>query len=531
VELASLEALLKPASMDMGAPGRDPCLPGTRVEILRDLFTSLIDPNLSDNVIWIRGEAGCGKSSLLNTIARHFSELGRCGAFLFWNRNDETNSDPLHVIRTLAFKLAQSNAAFSSELASRIADFPNSVTSSFDEQFRRLVQEPLATVEARDYLGPIIIVLDGFDECGTPKTKETRKRLIDTLSVGLTELPKTFRFLIASRDEPDIHEALSRRGISIRDVPVGDDSTISDITLFLQLRLSSIANARKLGSDWPGDQKRGLLVTLSGGLFIWVSTAVRYIESAFPDVRLKKVLDSSASGRSHDRLGNLYQVALANSFDHCEADELEAAHSILGAIVVAREQLTDEQLSRLSDRELSLVQEVLLRLRPLLRGGDGKPIQVLHTSFIDFLCDAKRCQDIRWHIDSSTHHHNLASGCLLVMGQDLRFNICDVETSYYPHRQIEGIQARIDKAITPSLMYASRYWADHLELVSSAESVSHQLAGKVTGFMKSRLLYWIEVFSLKGQMSTTSVILRSAAAWAKVSYFDRIALVSIELFF
>src|ERR1700733_7286100 len=178
--------MLEPASVE--AKDRDMCLPGTRVEILRDLFTSLIDPNLGENVIWVRGAAGCGKSTLLNTIAQYFSDIGRCGAFLFWDRNDPVNSNPRRVIRTLAFQLAQFNDDFASELASRITATPSITTSSsLDEQFRHLVQEPLAII-AKKYnnLGPIIIVLDALDECGAP---EARKRLLESLSVGLTKLP------------------------------------------------------------------------------------------------------------------------------------------------------------------------------------------------------------------------------------------------------------------------------------------------------------------------------------------------------
>jgi hypothetical protein len=69
----------------------------------------------------------------------------------------------------------------------------------------------------------------------------------------------------------------------------------------------------------------------------------------------------------------------SHPFDFYHANELGAVHSILGAIVVAREQLTDEQLSWL-DLELSKVQEMLSRMLPLLQGGHGKSVQVLHTS-------------------------------------------------------------------------------------------------------------------------------------------------------
>jgi hypothetical protein len=497
----------------MDAEYRETCLPGTRVDILQKLFASLIGGG--PKVTWLCGLAGSGKSTILNTVAQYFSQLHRCGAFLFWDRNDAVNSEPRRVIRTLAHQLAQFNPAFEEEFASRIKASPKIMKSSLDEQFRCLLLEPLATLAASHDSGPIIIILDALDECGTP---ETRKTLLDTLATGLPTLPGMFRLLVASRNEPDIRVALSRLNIALHNIPVNNKSTTSDISQFFRQRLSSHApafEARGLPSDWPGDLVRQQLVTLSGGLFIWASTAIRFIESGFPEKRLKKILDSSVHGHSHDGLDDLYRVALSHPFDFYHADELETVHFILGAIVVTCEQLTDEQLSRLLDLELSMVREVLSRLQPLLQGGHGKPIQVLHTSFINFLCNPERRQE-RWHIDTSAHHCNLASGCLRLMQEDLKFNMCDIETSYRRHLEIEGIQQRIDKAITPALMYASQYWADHLELGSSAQWGLHRLTAQVIDFMTDRLLYWIEVFSLKNQMSKICRILRKATDWAKV---------------
>lgn len=120
-ETASLIDLLEPANIDVEY--RETCLPGTRLNILQDFFTSLIDPSLSHSVIWLRGLAGCGTSTILNTIAQYFSKLRRCGAFLFGDRNDAVNSDPRRMIRTLAYQLAQSSLRFAEELASRLKAF------------------------------------------------------------------------------------------------------------------------------------------------------------------------------------------------------------------------------------------------------------------------------------------------------------------------------------------------------------------------------------------------------------------------
>ncbi|KAF8332322.1 uncharacterized protein EI90DRAFT_3289050, partial [Cantharellus anzutake] len=513
-KLVEIEAL-KPATMDAG--DRDTCLPGTRVDILKNLIDSLTDPSLppGHNVIWLRGPAGSGKSTILNTVAQHFSELRRRGAFLFWDRNDPLDGEPLCVIRTLAFQLARFNPSFAVKMAEQIEKLPDITTSALDMQFKHLLEAPLAELAAELDLGPIVIVLDALDECGT---METRTKLLRALSEGLARLPSTFRFLIASRDEPDIGAALSRLGVDVRDVPIGDESTSSDIKLLFQQRLTCSADAfvgHGLSSNWPGDPVIRQLVALSRGLFIWASTTIRFLESGFPEERLKKVLSASVQAPSHAGLDNLYRVALTHPFDSYDENKLKAVHSILGAIVVAREQLTDWQLSQLLGLELGKVQVVLSRLQSLLQGGRGRPVQVLHTSFTDFLCDSKRCQDPQWHINTPVHHLDLASGCLQVMKRDLKFNICGIETSYYRNREIEGIQQRIDRAITPALTYASEYWADHLGFGSMSEPGPHPLVDAVMNFINRQFLYWIEVFSVKDRMFMIPSILRKAASWAK----------------
>jgi len=236
---------------------------------------------------------------------------------------------------------------------------------------------------------------------------------------------------------------------------MGDESTSIDIELFFQQRLSSDVSAFR-GRGLRADIIQQL-VTLSGGLFIWASTTIRFVECGFPAERLKTIINASRPGLSHARLDDLYRIALTHSFNTYSENELETVNSILGAITVAREPLTSEQLSRLLNLTVIIVHNVLLQLQPLLSSHQGRLVRFLHASFPDFLRDLKRCRDPKWHIITSTHHLDLASHCLRVMEQDLKFNICGIETSYYRNKDIKDIQERIDRTITPVLMYACQF--------------------------------------------------------------------------
>jgi len=507
--------LLKPASMD--ASTRQPCLDGTRIEIRNELIGRLSRPhnNLHCQVVWVFGLAGSGKSTLLNSIAEHFRALGQCGAFVFFDRSDPVNSDPSRVIPTLAYHLARFSPLFARNLDEQIQARRDIFQSSLPAQFQTLLEEPSKAVAALTYHSPIIIIIDGLDECGTERS---RKPLLEILSKRIQNLAPVFQILVASRDEKDIRFAFSPRNINATPfpLPTGDDATSRDIAQYFQKRLRSIAECSELAPDWPGPEAIEKLTECAGGLFIWASTAVAFIEDGLlPEDRLPIVLNLSTQGKSLTKLHELYQVTLAEQFKSLRNDELEIVRQVLGAIVVTRERLTDEVLSGLLGLEQSKVQRILSRLRSLLQWSPGEPIIVLHASFPDFLGDPGQCTDSRWHIDLPAHHRGLATGCFGIMRGGLRFNICGLETSYFKNKAIDGIEERIDQNITADLMYGCQYWADHLDL-GLAGDLDGGFSNEISIFLRERFLFWLEVFSLKDRCHAVSTILSTAANWCKV---------------
>ena len=164
--------LLKPANMD--ASTRQLCFDGTRVEIRKHLIDRLSQPNDSPRceVIWLLGLAGSGKSTLMNSIAEHFRALRQCGAFVFFDRSDPVNSDPSRVIPTLAYHLAQFSLPFAKALEEQIQARRDIVRSSLAAQFQMLLEKPSEAVAGLIHHSPIIIVIDGLDECGTEDRRE-----------------------------------------------------------------------------------------------------------------------------------------------------------------------------------------------------------------------------------------------------------------------------------------------------------------------------------------------------------------------
>ncbi|KAJ7873687.1 hypothetical protein B0H13DRAFT_1633377, partial [Mycena leptocephala] len=62
------------------------CLPGTRRDILASIIEWLVMPSDNSNLLWLYSVAGAGKSTISTTVAEHFRNLHRLGAFLHFDR-------------------------------------------------------------------------------------------------------------------------------------------------------------------------------------------------------------------------------------------------------------------------------------------------------------------------------------------------------------------------------------------------------------------------------------------------------------
>ena len=190
--------------------------------------------------------------------------------------------------------------------------------------------------------------------------------------------------------------------------------------------------------------------------------------------------------------------------------------AILGAIVVGRIPLSDtimDKILGLNGHRSSRF--ILSRLQCLLRWTPGNPVQTLHKSFVDYLIDVNPVWKVSiGFVNPSIHHGQLAQACFKLMKSGLRFNICNLETSYVSNDEVPNLSTRIQKFIpVQSYSYACQFWADHLQETNFA--LEH--AEVLKNFLYLQLLYWLEVLSLIKAMPIASQALSSTIDWTEVS--------------
>ncbi|KAK7679967.1 hypothetical protein QCA50_016913 [Cerrena zonata] len=481
---------LKPTHMNVGT--RPLCLRGTREIALEKIMNWILDiDNIEQNVLWIYGLAGSGKSTIARTIAARLDGLGRRGGFLFFERG---KINPDAVVQTLAVQLANSDPLLRFAICEAIEENRNITTASLEDQFDSLLRGPL-TKAARSLHGPIVVVLDALDEYGDTAS---RKSLLKLLSNELPKFPSNFRFLLTSRPESSIFELFSKN-LKIRSMSLKDmEDAAPAIRVYLSAELMGILGSDAIlnASTRPDFDSRwketnlDQLVKMSEGLFIWASTLIGFLMGVTnPANQLERIL-SSKTTKYIQGLDDLYATVLDACNDWGEGLD-EEFRSIAGTILFCHQPLSDaaiDELLNLPDHKSC--KTLFKRLRCLFDYEPGKPIRPLHASFRDYLVDEKRSIGKSWSLAGFDIHHYLLECCFRVMSKQLRFNICDFEASTQKYSDLEE---RIEKNISSSLKYASGHWVEHLDKVKTFPADTQRA---LELFSNQQIFFWLEVVSL-----------------------------------
>ncbi|KZP10770.1 hypothetical protein FIBSPDRAFT_200091 [Athelia psychrophila] len=491
---------LDPAKMN--AADRPMCLPGTMQDRQKEIIEWLMNPSdQNQNVLWLHGAAGLGKSTLAATIAEYFRGFQRRGAFLLFDRNTPIESDPTRVISTLAYQLADHNEGVRSAVSTAIKDMQLATPlPHLSVQFTSLLCEPLAAA-CTGVTGPIVIVIDALDECGDHTSRGNLLKLLS--SPQFAKLPSQFRFLITSRPERDIKEAFEGR--ECHHVKAFDFSKASetDMMVYIRHQISEIYEKRRvteeLPDNWPGEKEIQRLVQYADGFFIWTATVMKVLDTVEgPAKWLANLL-------REDRrvpLNVLYKEALLSVREWKVDETTDICRRIFGLIIVSQVPLTDVAIGDLLglDEESRIIcRAALRRLGCVIQWSKGQPARTLHKSFPDYLTDRSACSSEPWFIDVEEHEHALTLGCLRVMNsKSLHFNMGDLKTSHIANADVPDLAAHVQAIIPQSTSYACQFWGDHLCHTVPGETSIH---GMMLDFFELKFLYWLEVLSLLGAVS------------------------------
>ncbi|KAH7153726.1 WD40-repeat-containing domain protein [Fusarium sp. MPI-SDFR-AT-0072] len=500
----------KGASFDSHAEEHGPtCLPGTRVELLKDINRWVDDQN-SKTIFWLNGMAGTGKSTISRTVARSRSKQADLGASFFFKRGEMDRGNLAKFVPTVARRLAQSIPEVAVLIKNAVDADPAIVDKTVKEQFEKLIREPLSKATTTPSpRSSVVIVVDALDEC---ETDVDIKLLLELFSSLRFAGSLRVRVLITSRPELPVRLGFSSIGDTHQDLilhKIPQPIIEHDISVFLRHEFANIRNRfneeaveeLKLPLHWPGEANLEKLTMAAVPLFIFAATLCRFVNDSClgsPDELLQSVLDVTGTGQA-SKLDMTYSPVLNQQVIHRpgreRCDIIESFRLIVGTIITLASPLSMRALALLLDIHVNKVTTRLGVLHSVLdvpRTLDS-PVRLLHLSFRDYLVNPENKETLEFWVDEKLTYRNLAKHCLRLMRGALHENICGLSFPGMRRSAVDG--ARLEQRIPPELQYACMYWISHQTKVDYEPNDSNE----IYDFLMTHFLHWMEALSLMGR--------------------------------
>jgi hypothetical protein len=483
-----------------GAPERRGCAQETRVDILKRIADWAVDAS-STPIFWLSGLAGTGKSTIAYTICDQFDKEGlpaRLCASFFCSRQVEDLRQLGNIIPTLAYQLA----CFSRSFSECLAKVDRVALHVSNEQTEKLLVAPWKqSVNSRFSELPLsLIVIDALDEIEDDGGEKLLTRLLDATAKAGAGI-RGLKILVTSRPHPRIVAATSL-------LPSNAIYHLEDIT-------DGQANVRKYLSEELRELevscKQGLddLATLSDGLFIFAATATRLISPRKHTFsvkqkakRLSAILQGghtlSSVGKSILGIDTLYAQVIRDAIpEDYRSWYLSILHNIICTLQPLPIPVHAELVAKnVEDQDDEAVGHFIGALHSVVYVRDGR-VYTYHKSFSDFIIDPQRCEPSLACVPE-VQHAFISRGCIRIMETSLRFNICNLPSSFHFDLEVENLKDLVDMNIRSKagLEYACRYWTSHLIEVSPTSDKAQDLRAALAGFREEKIMFWIEVMSL-----------------------------------
>ena len=441
-------------------------------------------------LLWIKGDPGKGKTMLLCGIINELEKLmpkTEILAYFFCQATDSRINHATAVLRGLLYLLLNQQPSLVSHVQKKhdhagkaLFEDANAWTA-LCEIFTNILRDP--------NLNNTYLIIDALDECETDLPK-----LLDFI-VQQSPVSSRVKWIVSSRNWPDIEERLERAGHKVRlCLELNAESVSTAVSKFIQYKVFQLVERKKY-NDETRDAVLDYLSLHADGTFLWIALVCQNLEKI---PRWKAVAKLSTFP---PRLDSLYERMIAQIYS---SDDAHLYKQILASIAVVYRPITLNELTSLvvmlNDMadDLVSVQEIIGFCGSFLTIREGI-IYFVHQSAKDFLFT--RASDEIFPTGREEAHYTLFSRSLQVMSRTLRRDMYSLGSLGYPAKQV----TQPDPDPLAASRYSCTYWVDHLCDWNSNSSIDHsvdlQAGGPVDDFIRKKYLYWLEALSLCKSMS------------------------------
>jgi hypothetical protein len=449
--------------------------------------------------LWLNGMAGTGKSAISTTFAQNMDDEGLLGATFFIDRQVADRTDPHRIVQSLAYDLAERDTNRLRALWSILRAKPTIKDMPLREQVQALIKRPLDGT----HIEPLVIVVDGLDECALSNGAHLLSTLVDCLAGFQIKL------LVSSRRDHDVarrFDIIPHTQILLQEQPI--EEVEKDVRLYWEHSLDELCPPRG-DANWRNSVSLDWLADLTGYLFIYATTILKMIQNVKHNrtEALTNVLGEANPSTEADKrnlLNDLYFHILSEAVSDYDGsvnpESVLRLRDILEVVIFARHPLTPRAVSELLKIDMHKLDGYLHALVSVLVIPDANSpdgvIRPLHQSFPDFVCQHGGRVHHDLAIEAATANIHLTEHCLARLDKDLHFDMCDIRDPSLFNVEVEDLDDRLRRYISSALRYSCEFWAVHYLQYVRASGPQREVPLGFLEFCNTHLLHWIELLSL-----------------------------------
>jgi hypothetical protein len=339
-------------------------------------------------------------------------EKRRLAAKVFFSRANGRN-DPRFFVTTIAYQLAVRMPMYQRYLMDQFSTEPRLLDKGMKDLFKALIEIPFGYLMNWGETEPWLILVDGLDECGGGE--RIQREIVEIIGAFAQQFPASpFVWVVASRPEWWLKTAFSAFESSCYREYLAIDTPEArrDVEIYLRSQLKQLRStySDQFSPDevWPSESQINDLIKPASGLFLYASTASRFIEDPAigNPIRQLSVLFSAIGRSGTPTPGKNPLSPLHDLYRHILGSipplTFQVTRRVLGCCRLLPRNTIHSTSFTLSCNLLGVSQHdayaSVQRLHSVLdipspADAPNKEIKVLHTSFFDFLENQAVAQD------------------------------------------------------------------------------------------------------------------------------------------
>ncbi|KAI9746075.1 MAG: hypothetical protein M1818_000756 [Claussenomyces sp. TS43310] len=458
----------------------------------------------SIKTLWIKADAGFGKSVLTSYIVTEMQKLYPTGVAYFFCKHDvQQQSSVLSILRTWIWQLMSTQTIGGEIIDSHLAILPETVIDFNNRGDPTIFAMKRLMEQLSRQNKPTRLIVDGLDECQVPSDKE--KREWDILFDVLAKVPSQWKVLIVSRPHNWYNEKIEVKvGEDLKQKYITTEDNADDLSDFAMHQVDKYGT----DNDWTPQLRTEILELMldkAHGNLMWVYLLSETFAYAAPD-EIQSILDEPPEG-----LGELYGRAL-ESLSRQNKGLATKVRLTLKWILCCYRPLRLTELKAVLSMSVTAVKDNIFKfIGPLIKiEGDRSEIRLVHASARDYLLspEAKIFEE-----SSASVPEQLANIHALILKKCLEYLSVGERQFVHvdPNQEASGDRFREQLSNDPLLEYSCNGWIQHFVAAYRGPSVLQGVKPQLNFMLNSDtpVVKWLQMFHFLWNIHAPSDVARS----------------------